>query len=174
MINDMGKTSVDARRHIREWSAFFRDVNAAGVDAVEHFILQHRKRKYLRQSLKRLIERGFVRERDGNFSPTQRGLRFFHRHTSQSQKPLRWDGKWRLISFDVPGGYNVARDQIRALLREFDFYQLHKSVWVSPNSLAGEFWKSLVESDLDKYCKAMVVDILEGDEKLRKHFKIGT
>lgn len=170
----MGKTSTDARRHIREWSAFFRDMNAMGADAVEHFIHQHRKQKYLRQSLKRLIERGFVQERDGNISPTQQGLRFFRRHVSRLPKPLRWDGKWRLISFDVPGGYNVARDQIRALLKEFDFYRLHKSVWVCPNSLASEFWKLLVEGDLDKYCKVMVVDILEGDEELRKHFKIST
>jgi len=30
----------------------------------------------------------------------------------------------------------------------------------------------MVEYELDKYCKAMVVEILEGDADLKRHFKI--
>jgi len=169
----MGRTSVDARRHIREWSAFFSDLGEVGTAAVEEFIREHKKQKYLRQSLHRLVARGFVRKRGNSFSATLRGFRLFHRSSVRAKETAaRWDGKWRLISFDVPVRENAARNQLRAFLKEFNFYQLHKSVWVCPNALADTFWKLMVEYELDKYCKAMVVEILEGDADLKRHFKI--
>jgi DNA-binding transcriptional regulator PaaX len=166
-------TSTDARRHIREWTEFFRDAGEVSHAAVEEFIRSHRKQKHLKQSLRRLMARGFVRERKSKLELTREGIKFFKTRASRPGKPMRWDGKWRLVSFDVPGGYSVVRDRIRALLGEFGFYRLHKSVWICPNSVAKDFWKWMVEEELDGYCKAMVVDIIEGDEELRRHFGIG-
>ncbi|MFH0806508.1 MAG: hypothetical protein V1885_02175 [Candidatus Brennerbacteria bacterium] len=169
----MGKTSVDARRHIREWSAFFSDLRGASAAAVEEFIREHQKQKYLRQSLQRLVARGFVRKHGNVFSATLLGFRLFHRSSVRAKETeTRWDGKWRLISFDVPVHENAARNRLRAFLKEFNFFQLHKSVWVCPNALADAFWKLVVEYELDKYCKVMVVEILEGDADLKRHFKI--
>lgn len=167
----MAKTSRDARKHIREWSEFFRDGKMIAGTIVDEFVARRKESKYLKQSLNRLIARGFVKERGGKFSPTDSGVRFFRRHAGGRRSPARWDGKWRLITFDVPGNYSRQRDQLRALLKEFDFYLLQKSVWICPSYIADEFWRLVVDCDLDKYCKAMLVDIIEGDAELRKHFK---
>ena len=168
----MAKTSRDARKHIKEWSEFFKDNKAITETVVDGFLARHKKNKYLKQSLNRLIARGFVKERGGKFSPTESGVRFFRRHAAGGRKSsARWDGKWRLITFDVPGNYSKERDQLRALLKEFDFYLLQKSVWICPSYIADEFWRLVVGYKLDKYCKAMLVDIIEGDAELRKHFK---
>ena len=44
----------------------------------------------------------------------------------------RWDGKWRIISFDIPEDKRAARDALRRLLRELGFVLMHQSVWVQP------------------------------------------
>ncbi|MCP6719966.1 MAG: hypothetical protein KJI72_01390 [Patescibacteria group bacterium] len=167
----MAKTSRDTWKHIREWSGFFKDEKAVTEASVDKFLTHHKKRKHLKQSLDRLIKRGFIKERGGKLTPTDNGIRFFRKHTGARQNPKRWDGKWRLISFDVPGGYSIKRDQLRALLKEFNFYPLQKSVWVCPSYVADEFWKLVTGYDLDKYCKVMLVDIVEGDKELKNHFR---
>jgi len=170
----MAKTSKDAYRHIREWSGFFADLKWISEKIVDEFIARHKQKKYLKQSLERLISRGFIKRKDDKFNLTPEGLRFLKKRRLMSPLPTgqKWDGRWRLISFDVPGDYNKKRDQLRSILKTFDFYRLQKSVWVYPNFLAEDFWDLVVKSGLAKYCKAMVVEIIEGDEELKEYFKL--
>ncbi len=44
----------------------------------------------------------------------------------------RWDGKWRLVIFDVPERFKKAREVLREKLKEWKFYALQKSVFVTP------------------------------------------
>lgn len=169
----MAKTAHDARKHVREWSAFFRDVGIVPSVLVDEFIEQHRRNKHLRQSLKRLVARGIVRQKQKAFSVTPKGIMFFLKKTPvERNRQEIWDGKWRLVSFDVPLRDNSKRAFLRGLLKEFGFYQLQKSVWVCPSYLTEKFWKLVVHYELDKYCKVMLVEIIEGDEELKKHFKL--
>lgn len=172
----MAKTSKDAWRHIREWSQFFSDMKSVSEEVVDLFLEKQKKKKHLKQSLRRLKERGFL-VRDGSvIRPTRTGAKFFRRHalalSHNRVNPLPWDGKWRLISFDVPVKKDPKRYELRALLREFNFYPVQKSVWACPNQMVEGFWKLLVDYELDSYCKAMVVEIVEGDKELKKHFKL--
>lgn len=84
----------------------------------------------------------------------------------------KWDGKWRLVSFDVPVRSDEKRQQLRYFLKRFGFHQLQKSVYVCPSHMSEEFWKLIVEYDLEGYCKVMLVEIIEGDEELRRIFKL--
>ncbi|MDP3975045.1 MAG: hypothetical protein Q8P88_02035 [Candidatus Jorgensenbacteria bacterium] len=170
----MAKTSRDAYRHMRALGNFFSDFNRASDAAVEEFIKRSRQRKYLRQSLKRLEARGFVARRAGGLAVTRMGKRFFKKLLLREEIKAaqgRWDGKWRLIAFDVPVSENAARYRLYALLAAFGFVALQRSVWISPNPLGEVFWKMVVMEDLDRFCKAMVVEHIEGDEKLRARFK---
>jgi phenylacetic acid degradation operon negative regulatory protein len=49
-----------------------------------------------------------------------------------------WDGKWRLVLFDVPLGRDTHRNRLRRYLRNKGFGYLQNSVWISPDSLADE------------------------------------
>lgn len=42
-----------------------------------------------------------------------------------------WDGKWRIVAFDIPQVYTLTRNVFRRRLRELGFKQLQKSVWIS-------------------------------------------
>jgi phenylacetic acid degradation operon negative regulatory protein len=44
-----------------------------------------------------------------------------------------WDGKWRLVLFDVPVGRDELRQQLLRVLRRRHFGCLQKSVWASPD-----------------------------------------
>src|SRR3989344_2297817 len=55
-------------------------------------------------------------------------------------KKWRWDGKWRILIFDVPEKIRGKRDFLRRELIDFGFYPLQKSVWVYPYNLPEDFF----------------------------------
>ena len=46
--------------------------------------------------------------------------------------PSQWDGKWRIVFFDIPEKIRQARDALRSKLKELEFYEMQKSVFVFP------------------------------------------
>src|ERR1051326_8042342 len=46
-----------------------------------------------------------------------------------------WDGRWRLVLFDLPVAEGTKRNQLREFLRSCGFGWLQKSVWISPHPL---------------------------------------
>lgn len=48
------------------------------------------------------------------------------------KKPKNWDGKWRLILFDILELKKIHREALRGKLKQLGFYPLQKSVWVIP------------------------------------------
>ena len=49
-----------------------------------------------------------------------------------------WDGRWRLVLFDVPQTMNSHRARLRRYLRDKGFGYLQNSVWITPDSLEEE------------------------------------
>src|SRR3989338_9346559 len=45
-------------------------------------------------------------------------------------KPKHWDGKWRLVIFDIPEKFRLGSDYLRNRLKQAGFYQLQKSAWI--------------------------------------------
>lgn len=50
----------------------------------------------------------------------------------QIKKPKRWDGKWRLLMFDIPEKTKISREALRGKLKELGFLLFQKSVWIHP------------------------------------------
>lgn len=60
-------------------------------------------------------------------------LRKFLLDTLEITSPKRWDGKWRIILFDIPVGKRKSiRNSFREKLRNLGCYQYQRSVWVHP------------------------------------------
>jgi len=86
-------------------------------------------------------------------------------------KPKKWDGKWRVIVFDVPEKLRGKRDLLRRELNNFGFMQLQRSVWVYPHPLPKEFidlWKA---ADIFKHCVIFEADKMENGEELKRFFQ---
>lgn len=48
------------------------------------------------------------------------------------KKERKWDGKWRIVIFDVPQKHSALRDIFRQRLKIIGMYQLQKSVFIYP------------------------------------------
>lgn len=73
---------------------------------------------------------------------------------SLQRKP--WDGKWRIIMFDIEEKKKRKRDYLREKLRELGFGMLQESVFISPHDISKDFSEFIETIDLQNS-----VDILE-------------
>lgn len=82
----------------------------------------------------------------------------------------KWDGKWRLIMFDIPEESNDKRAFFRSLLKKNQFVRLQQSVYVSPYPLNRDAISYLQETKLIGYIRVLKVEEMDNDKVLRKHF----
>lgn len=94
----------------------------------------------INQELKRLHKRGLVeiiKRKNGitEVKLTKEGKRKLARYQIdllEIEKPKIWDGKWRIIIFDIPIKKNFARELLRRKMKHLGFYKLQASVFVHP------------------------------------------
>ncbi|OGG64060.1 CRISPR-associated endonuclease Cas2 [Candidatus Kaiserbacteria bacterium RIFCSPLOWO2_02_FULL_55_12] len=89
-------------------------------------------------------------------------------------EPAFWDGKWRVLIFDISERRRRIRTQLRRLLEGAGFVRVQDSVWVHPYP-CDEFI-SLVRAHLKSGVGEMrifVAEALESDKSLREHFRLG-
>jgi phenylacetic acid degradation operon negative regulatory protein len=86
------------------------------------------------------------------------------------QKQKNWDGKWRLIIFDIPIAANLERDRLRGLLKRYGFKKLQASVFINPFPLNREAVDYLGQTGLDKFIRLLKVEEMDNDADLKKHF----
>jgi DNA-binding transcriptional regulator PaaX len=89
------------------------------------------------------------------------------------KRPKKWDGKYRLVIFDISQLKRIYRDALRGKLRELGFVRLQKSVWLHPFDCKDEI--ELLREFFGLSEKEMRLIIAEdiGDDKwIRKIFQI--
>jgi DNA-binding transcriptional regulator PaaX len=88
-------------------------------------------------------------------------------------KPAKWDKKWRLVMFDIPESRRKSRSSLSRKLREMNFYQMQKSVWVHPYPCRKEI--QLVKGALIIPNNCVIIADIEGidnETQLRKQFAL--
>lgn len=88
----------------------------------------------------------------------------------QLKKPRRWDGKWRLVIFDIPEKRRGVRDRIRTLVARLGFLRLQDSVWVYPYDCEDIIGLLKVDLHLGGSVIYLVVEKMENDKHLKKTF----
>lgn len=87
-------------------------------------------------------------------------------------RAARWDGKWRLVIFDIPEAASPRRDLLRRLLKKDGFLKLQSSVFISPSPLNREAIEYLKETGLIGYIRILKVEEMDSDLDLRKKFNL--
>jgi len=86
-----------------------------------------------------LVEPGVGMAGDRLYRLTDKGrLHALGGRDPDDQWSRHWDGRWRLVLFDVPMERHVHRGRLRRYLRARGFGCLQGSVWVTPDPVAGE------------------------------------
>lgn len=85
---------------------------------------------------------------------------------------VKWDGKWRIVMFDIPESSKNKRHFFRALLKTNGFYKLQASVYINPYPLNREALEYLSKTGLINYIRIVRIDEMDNDSGLKKHFKL--
>lgn len=88
------------------------------------------------------------------------------------KKPLKWDGKWRMVLFDIPHSKRKVRDALRFHLKRLGFFQYQKSVFVCPYQCADEIDFIIEFYQIRPNVRQLVISEIDNDLHLRKIFKI--
>ncbi len=99
-------------------------------------------------------------------------LRAFSIDLIEIKVPKRWDGKWRLVMFDIPIRYNKARHALREKLKDLDFYQFQKSAWICPYHCEDEIIFIADFFGVEKYVEILTVESILRDEKFKRYFHL--
>ena len=84
-----------------------------------------------------------------------------------------WDGKWRLLLFDVSMKEHAKRNAFRHLIRRLGAVKLQQSVWIYPHDCSEEciLLKQFFGFS-DAQVRLIVTHDIGDDRPFRKHFKI--
>lgn len=88
------------------------------------------------------------------------------------KKPKRWDGKWRVIIFDIKERRRSTRDRLRGTLEKLGFKHLQHSVWVYPYDCEDLIILLKADFRIGTELLYMIVDRIENDSFLRRHFSL--
>lgn len=82
-----------------------------------------------------------------------------------------WDGRWRMVIFDIPEKCKTQRDLLSTHLKTLGLYQLQKSVWIHPYDVREEIAAIAVEYNIDSYITLVEVTSVDRHKELKEHFK---
>ncbi len=86
------------------------------------------------------------------------------------ERPIRWDGKWRLVIFDIPEKQRSIRGRARSIMVRFGFARLQDSVWAYPYDCEEAIALLKTELHVGKDLLYIIADAIEYDVPLRKEF----
>src|SRR3989344_2261550 len=81
----------------------------------------------------KLIEQHSLPNGELSFQVSNKGERYalaFNIFEIRLTKSKTWDGKWRIVLFDIPEKYKKVRDALRYHIKKLGFHELQKSVFV--------------------------------------------
>lgn len=145
-------------------------------------VFKNRKvvRKKFTSSFWYLKKRGFLQlKRQGHdvcISLTKEGKKRAGKYQIDDlyiERPRKWDGKWRIVVFDIPNSSDIVRNIFRRKLKEFGFYLFQRSVWIYPFECQEEinFLREFLGAT-KRQIQVLEVSRLEDDGFLRKVFRI--
>jgi len=125
------------------------------------------KKSSLAQSIRRLREKGFIDFVDQGklvFKITDLGrdaLGFYNRESE-------WDGRLRIVIFDVPLDKGKVRKALRRKLKEWGFKMWQQSVWITKRDITEKMRNLIKQLGMDRWVAVFESDNFIVDERLYK------
>lgn len=149
--------------------------NALKILGLKNFTKWSRQKEGINRARKRLVEHGLLKYDNHYLQLTPKGigkLRQLERHNFNYKKPKKWDGKWRVLIFDIPESQKVLRDKVRLTLQSIGFIKLQNSVWIFPYDCENLIALLKVDFRIGKNLLYLIVESLENDNWIRTRFNL--
>jgi len=136
-------------------------------------VLNEIDRKVFYNALARMKNQGYLQEVEEKgkkrIKVTLKGKVKVFKHWRKSRK---WDGKWRIVIFDIPETKKKMRNFFREKLQELGYRKLQESVWISPYNIANKTEELIELCRAKHYVHYLLVEELDNREILTKLFKL--
>ena len=140
------------------------------------WLVKRDPKQRLREVAHRLKKKGLVsfERQNGRVQMhiTEKGRRSMDRAFMERELIGRkkWDGKWRIVIFDIPEKKKNLRQVARNQLRTFGFHHLQHSVWVYPYDCEELITLLKTELGLGARLLYIIADAIEYDAPLKSVF----
>lgn len=135
-----------------------------GPREIKRLLYYLRARGYLKyvfgkgeRAVYHLSTKGWGRLEDLNYEPL-------------SARHKKWDGKWRVVIFDIPESERAARDALRRLIKQLGFRRLQRSVWIHPLPCEQEIDEISQAYGVQAYVTLLRVESFDRVEEYRNMF----
>lgn len=120
----------------------------------------------LTQTIRRLREKGLVQFEEQNTNQIIVRLTNLGRDALGDLAALEeeWDGKFRIVIFDIPEPKRVVRDLFRRRLRDWGFKLWQKSVWIGKNNVTKKLRQLISKLEIDNW-----VAVIESNDPTLKN-----
>lgn len=132
----------------------------------------------LNRAIKSLYESKLVEAREGENSLmtvvlSENGKKkalTYNMDTMTVKKPEIWDGKWRMIMFDIPNKRRKERDVLRSLLKQLGFIKYQESAFIIPYECKNEVDYVVEFFNLRQHVRLLEISSFDDDLALKKSF----
>lgn len=135
--------------------------------------------KQLTAAVSDLTKKKFIQEKDNYegsvlVSLTEKGLlrAINFKFRRLNDKKERWDGKWRMVAFDIPNICRKGRKALNYRLKMGGFYELQESIFLYPYDCKKEIDSFVKLFKLEKYVRFGLLDFIDNHERLKIRFGI--
>lgn len=171
-------------------SNFFRELAYTAGDIGSVFTFDfylHRGRRYnlywpddharkFKKGIYNLKRSGYVRlTKNNSFKFTKKGKKWYRKNICSRSllREIKWDGKWRVVFFDIPEKFYKQRNSFRRCLINLGFYQLQKSILVLPFRCENEVAELCSRFKISPYVDIFVAEVVGSKEdELKKFFEV--
>ena len=121
--------------------------------------------------LNRLQNKGLVEKKDDKYILTFLGLKYFKRikQKNSDREIKKWDGRWRVVMFDIPEKLRKERNWLRHQLYGLEYQLIQKSVFLGKWPLTEDFFNEIIERRLNNFIRLITVGEID-DEEILKSF----
>lgn len=160
------------------WILFALEKAIDGYVRFEDFTYHHYRYRYgipelkrdsLAQAIRRLREAGLIdKESDkdeGKIILKLTNLGKDYLLLEKSEDEINWDGKWRIVVFDIPEKKRHIRDILRYRLKLWGFKPWQQSVWASKKNVTEKLRALMKELDIEDW-----VMVIESGNVSSPHF----
>jgi len=122
-----------------------------------------------RGTLSALIKEGLIEKTEGDnaYRITKKGfdvlcLEFsFFRYLKDG-----WDGKWRIISYEIPEKKREIRDRLRREMQGWGLGPWHRSFWLTPHPVINTLKEMVSQKEEEKYIQAFEGEPVFGEREI--------
>jgi len=129
-------------------------------------LLKGTNKATIRVSLYRLMQKGLIeKSKKGEYKISEFGEKYLIYRNSNSA--FKWDGKYRIVIFDIPEFLRRERDWFRSQLKFLGYKLLQKSVFIGKKPIPIELFEELMSREIHSYVNILTVSDIDNDDILK-------